>query len=61
MSIQRVLAVVGAVVAAVGVVTAIRSRRSDGAVAFPGAGGPRAVDTVEVVPTNQPMDEFGED
>jgi hypothetical protein len=61
MSIQRVMAVVGALVAAVGVVTAVRSRRRDDAVAFPDAAGPRAVDTVEVVPTNQPMDEFGED
>jgi hypothetical protein len=61
MSIQRVMAVVGALVAAVGVVTAVRSTRRDDSVAFPDAGGPKAVDTVEVVPTNQPMDEFGED
>jgi hypothetical protein len=29
--------------------------------AFPDAGGPPAVDTVEVVESNQPMDEWGED
>jgi hypothetical protein len=61
MSIQRILALAGALAAVVGLVAAVRSRTSENEVAFPDAGGPRAVDTVEVVPTNQPTDAYGED
>jgi hypothetical protein len=61
MSIQKSLVVAGAVAAAAGVVTVVRSRKGDDSVAFPDAGGPPVVDTVEIGGGNQPMDEFGED
>ena len=58
-------AVVAGVAAAAGLAAAAAavaaSGRDEPRDAFPDAGGPPAVDTVEVVESNQPMDEWGED
>ena len=61
MSVQRSLVLAGVVAAAAAVVMAVRSKKADDTVAFPDSSGPPAVETVEVVPTNQPADAYGED
>ena len=54
--------VVAAAGAAAAAAAAVKASGDDGTHdAFPDAGGPPAVDTVEVVDSNQPMDEWGED
>jgi hypothetical protein len=50
-----------AVGVAAGVAAVVTSKSQDDQVAFPDAGGPPPVDTVEVVESNQPLDEWGED
>jgi hypothetical protein len=57
-----VAAVAGVAAAAAAVASSGRSSEErETRDAFPDAGGPPAVDTVEVVESNQPMDEWGED